>query len=121
MRRRIAILVSVAWSVAACGGSTQVTQPVGPSEAVTDALSDAVRLIRGRRFDDAERRLAESRPIAAQDDHQLEKLDYYIATVLAYRGDLGRALRLIRAHANAASGRGDVESEVWMQSCAAWL
>jgi hypothetical protein len=98
-----------------------VSQPTGPSEVVTNALSEAVGLMRAHRYDDAERRLGEARTIAASDDHELEKLDYYIATVLAYRGDLGRALRLVRAHANAANGRGDIESEVWMQSCAAWL
>lgn len=120
MRQRITLLPLI-FVALACGGPAQVAQPVEPSDVVTQALTDAVRLIRTRRLDEAEDRLARVRLIAARDEHNLEKLDYYIATVLAYRGDVGRALRLVHAHAVAAAGRHDVDSEVWMQSCAAWL
>ena len=106
----------------ACGAKSPTVVPqVDPTVEVTVALGEAVKLIRERRFDEAERRLAASRGIAATDANELEKLDYYIATTMVYRGELQRAQQLIRAHAFSAASRGDVDSEAWMQSCSAWL
>jgi hypothetical protein len=122
--RRGAILCVVfvfAGGAAGCGAPQKTVAVVDPAAEVTVALSDAVKLIRAGRFDDAERRLAASRAVAAADPNELEKLDYYIATVMAYRGETARALQLIRAHSVSAASRGDVDSEGWMQSCSAWL
>jgi len=117
--RRFAVVVAL---VIGCAGSQRENAPPGdPSREVTTALADAVKEIRARRLDSAERLLAERRQLAAHDPRLLEKVDYYIATVLAYRGELGRARNLIEAHLTTAQNRGDIDSQAWMASSLVWI
>jgi hypothetical protein len=106
----------VLWALVSCA-HTQPATDVGAANAV----ADAVKLIRAGRLDEAERRLAVEREAARAVPRQLEQVDYYLATVLAYRGNLQGAEHLVAAHLQAADGRGDGESSVWMASSLAWL
>jgi hypothetical protein len=126
MRGATLLLLPVAvLAVAGCGGGGVVgatpARRSNPDEEVTQALADAVKLIRQDRLVDAEQRLAGARPTATLDPDLLERLDYYLATVMVYNGELLRAQKLLAAHAQQAARRGDADSEAWMQSSSAWL
>ncbi len=109
-------------ALVACGAAGPADdRPDDPGKEITDALVDAVKLIRARHLDEAERKLAAQRALAARDPRLLEKVDYYLATVLTYRGDLAQAQGLVHAHAQSAAARNDSDSEAWMESSLSWL
>jgi hypothetical protein len=114
---RFALLAAAA--MIGCGGAT----PTEPPSHLTStlAIAQAVRLVRIGKLGDAERSLRAARGDAAEDPRRYEEVDYYLATVLALRGDLAGAHRLVEGHAQAAANRADPDSTVWMQSLLAWV
>jgi hypothetical protein len=96
-------------------------QPPQADVTATSAVADAVKLIRAGKLDAAEQRLAAEREKTREDPRRLEQIDYYLATVLSFRGDLVAAAHLLAAHAQAAAERRDPESTVWMSSSLAWV
>jgi hypothetical protein len=120
--RALGLALALTLAAPACGGARTHEDTTDPaSREVTHALARAVGLIKARRLDAAERLLAEHRAAAAGDPRLLEQVDYYIATVLLYRGDLERAQRLLGAHASSAAARGDGDSQAWMESSLTWV
>jgi hypothetical protein len=104
-------------ALVSCGHAAPATVDV----TATHALVDAVKLIRAGQLEQAEQRLAVERERAREEPRRLEQVDYYLATVLVYQGDLVAAEHLIAAHVQAAAARHDGESAVWMTSSLAWL
>jgi len=118
---RVAVVLAgivIITTLTGCGGTPSDRSA---DQSSTSAIADAVKLIRGGHLNDAERRLITARAVASEDPRRLEQLDYYIATVRAYKGDLATAHKLIAAHAEAATQRREPDSVVSMTTSLAWL
>ena len=115
-----AALARLALFAAAIGCGASHTEPESHLTSAL-AIAQAVKLVRIGKLSDAQRSLIAARTDAADDPRRFEEVDYYLATVLAYRGDLAGARRLIEAHAQAAASRGDADATVWMKSLLGWM
>jgi hypothetical protein len=109
----------VAFGLAGCATAQTASAPA--DVLATQAIADAVKLVRAGRLDEAERRLSTARATVATDHRRLEQIDYYLASVFVLRGKVDDAHALIELHAQEAALRGDPESIAWMGSSLAWL